>query len=232
MRDFDASYLHREIGKPERYGLTWTSVEETVLKNLFTSRFDFERICKVMQRPAAGVLSKLVKLGCIIESGPDVYKHAPPREPKEVEGLLPGILTIGVGDTIGGFGLAGPSIMPLGRTAAVAIKASSIDHGALSGEMFKNVGSDGSSYQFIKNLTEENKMTTKNFEKIERVYIKGTLASSLTDAQIFEEIALIENQAKHLEGIANKPKKLLLALENLKDDIDNIMEYVDNRTNE
>lgn len=70
-------------------------------------------------------------------------------------------------------------------------------------------------------------MSTENIET--KVFIQGKDASEMTDAQIFSLIAKLEAEQDKLSQIKNKPKKLVLAVEKLGQDIQRLVEYVDAR---
>ena len=76
-------------------------------------------------------------------------------------------------------------------------------------------------------IIKEEIMSTKTIENI--TFIKGNKAETLTDNEIFSEIAKLEAQKATLNKIENKPKKLEAAIVNLQDDIQALVDYVDGR---
>lgn len=79
----------------------------------------------------------------------------------------------------------------------------------------------------VKQTEKEIIMSTENIET--KVFIQGKDASEMTDAQIFSLIAKLEAEQDKLSQIKNKPKKLVLAVEKLGQDIQRLVEYVDAR---
>lgn len=61
------------------------------------------------------------------------------------------------------------------------------------------------------------------------ILIQGVDAAHKTDDDIFKLIAKLEQEAASLNNISNKPKKLLAKIKEIKDDIDKLVEFVDNR---
>ena len=79
----------------------------------------------------------------------------------------------------------------------------------------------------VKPEIKEEIMSTKTIENI--TFIKGNKAETLTDNEIFSEIAKLEAQKAALNKIENKPKKLEAAIVKLQDDIQALVDYVDGR---
>ena len=79
----------------------------------------------------------------------------------------------------------------------------------------------------VKPEIKEEIMSTKTIENI--TFIKGNKAETLTDNEIFSEIAKLEAQKAALNYIENKPKKLEAAIVKLQDDIQALVDYVDGR---
>jgi hypothetical protein len=82
-------------------------------------------------------------------------------------------------------------------------------------------------YPELQQLPKEYVMPPKNIEKI--TLIAGENAANKTDGEIFEMIGKLETQIKRLETIEHKPKKLSARIEELKKDINDLVEYVDSR---
>jgi hypothetical protein len=74
---------------------------------------------------------------------------------------------------------------------------------------------------------EETTMSEKTIETL--VLIQGQNAAELNDKQIFALIGKLENEAKRMGEITNKPKKLVAAIEQIQADIAKLVEYVDTR---
>ena len=70
-------------------------------------------------------------------------------------------------------------------------------------------------------------MSEKTIETL--VLIQGQNAAELNDKQIFALIGKLENEAKRMGEITNKPKKLVAAIEQIQADIAKLVEYVDTR---
>jgi hypothetical protein len=74
---------------------------------------------------------------------------------------------------------------------------------------------------------EETTMSEKTIET--RVLIQGQNAAEMSDKQIFSLIAKLEKEIKAMSEIERKPKKLVAAIDQIKADIDKLVEYVDSR---
>lgn len=81
--------------------------------------------------------------------------------------------------------------------------------------------------QPINQPTEEITMTTPNIEV--KTFIAGADAAAMTDGQIFQKIAQLENEIAKLSAIKTKPKKLVSTIEKLQEDINLLVQYVDDR---
>lgn len=76
----------------------------------------------------------------------------------------------------------------------------------------------------------EKQMALNNTKLIEtRTFINGVDASTLSDDQIFQVIAKVENDIKELENIENKPTKLIKKIEKAHKGIEKVLRYVDAR---
>lgn len=84
-------------------------------------------------------------------------------------------------------------------------------------------------YQPITQPTEEITMTTPTPVIEVKTFIAGTDAANMTDMQIFQRIAKMEDDAARLEEIRVKPKKLIAHICTMREDILKLAEYVDNR---
>jgi hypothetical protein len=88
------------------------------------------------------------------------------------------------------------------------------------------------SYTVIGSTTAPNPTQTEeiNMPNIEtKTLIRGRDAAHMDDTQIFALIGKLEDEVKVLLAIANKPKKLLAAVESLRSDIKQLVVYVDGR---
>ena len=62
-----------------------------------------------------------------------------------------------------------------------------------------------------------------------KTFIQGEDASNMTDAQIFNRIAKLEDEIDKLSKIKNQPKKLQALIQTKQDDINKLIEFVDAR---
>lgn len=62
-----------------------------------------------------------------------------------------------------------------------------------------------------------------------RVMIHGKFADTMTDTEIFQLIARLEQNVETLDKIKNKPKKLKNKIKEIEDSIQKLSEYVDGR---
>lgn len=69
--------------------------------------------------------------------------------------------------------------------------------------------------------------TTPNIET--KTFINGADASGMSDAAIFSKIATLEAEHNRLDGIQNKPNKLVAVMVAIKEDIAKLVAYVDGR---
>ena len=65
MKIFDTSYEHRDTVRRARHGMPWTEGELQKLRGLFHSGLTLEGMCIALERPAAGVISKLASMDLI-----------------------------------------------------------------------------------------------------------------------------------------------------------------------
>lgn len=68
---FDTAFARNDTERRARHGMPWTESEYESLRNLFLAGTNLEGICKIMQRPADGVLAKLRTRGFISYSAAD-----------------------------------------------------------------------------------------------------------------------------------------------------------------
>ena len=158
---FDTSFQKRDSIRRANHGKPWMRSEFAHLKELFKQGKSLESMCDELQRPAAGVLPKLVSMGLLrYLSGTNTYCHT-------------------------------------GK--------STTDQ-------------------------EEPEMTAETIKTIEtKTFIRGKDASQMSDKQIFQEIAKIENEISGLMSIKAKSKKLEDYISSLVDDVVSLAKYVDNR---
>ena len=64
---------------------------------------------------------------------------------------------------------------------------------------------------------------------LKQILIFGKEASTVTDEEIFDHIARLENEVKKLDTIENKPKSLVAKIQSLKADINALVEFSDSR---
>lgn len=166
MKPFDVTHewcLGRDWPK---YGQRWDDEEKATLLRFAQQRYSLHRLCGFMQRPAAGVLAKLIDLHQIERvPGTDHYQWVP--SPSE------------------------------------------------------------RNHNTTQQPSKESAMTTPNIET--KTFINGSDASSMNDAQIFSKIATLEAEHNRLDGIQNKPKKLVAVMAAIKEDIAKLVAYVDSR---
>lgn len=165
---FDTSFAGADKERRARHGMPWTSHDYDRLKDLFQKGSNLKTICEAMQRPAEGVLAKLISRGHIV---PDVdhynrYNYAP---------------------------------------------ASKVAFG------------DCHESTPVKEVT-----MTKNLIE-SKVFVNGTDATDMSDAEIFRLIAKTEDEIGKLKAIKTPSKKLSDAISKLESDVIKLAEYVDSR---
>ena len=79
----------KEAESPNRYGLPWSTAEREKLLEMYDARKTLKQICEALERPAAGVIAKLVEFKCIYldrQAGTyDVYFRNPARPDIETQ---------------------------------------------------------------------------------------------------------------------------------------------------
>lgn len=165
---FDTSFVGVDKERRARHGMPWTSYEYDRLKDLFQKGSSLKTMCEAMQRPAEGVLAKLISCGHIV---PDTdhynrYNYAP--------------------------------------ASKVAFD-------------------DCHESTPVKEVT-----MTKNLIE-SKVFVNGTDATDMSDAEIFRLIAKTEDEISKLKAIKTPSKKLSDAISKLEADVIKLAEYVDSR---
>lgn len=75
MKAFDSGYAGKDREIRARHGKIWTPYEEDKLRELFRAGSNLVSMCAQMQRPAAGVLARLVKLKLLNRGIVDPWKY-------------------------------------------------------------------------------------------------------------------------------------------------------------
>lgn len=189
--------------KWDRYGMRWDATEMRLLATRFTRGQTLKEICESMQRPPAGVLSKLVSLRLLTPVGePNAYGHysyrvgpgfnsTPTCDSPSTEDPVKGTTTEDI---------------TMDKICATQTYAGSAACGIV-GSAFNN-----------------------NVPLIEvKTMIMGSDASNMADAAIFDLIARREREIAELQKIVNKPTKLVKAIEELQAGIEKLVAYVDAR---
>lgn len=76
---YDISYLEKDYkrqsqqGPRVRHGQRWTQSDLNTLAAFYKSGHPLEQLCNLLERPAAGILPKLVSLGMLEKIGDDYY---------------------------------------------------------------------------------------------------------------------------------------------------------------
>lgn len=79
---YETSFRKIDSEIREHHGRVWSVPESKGLEDLFKCGMPLEGICRTLQRPSAGVLSKLVKAGYLkYDTAKDAYLRLEPPEP-------------------------------------------------------------------------------------------------------------------------------------------------------
>lgn len=165
---FDTSFAGVDKERRARHGMPWTSHDYDRLRDLFQKGSSLKTMCEAMQRPAEGVLAKLISCGHLVSDtwGYHHYNYAPAN---------------------------------------------------------KVVFDDCHEPAPMKEVT-----MTKNLIE-SKVFVNGTDATNMSDAEIFRLIAKTEDEIGNLKAIKTPSKKLSDAISKLEADVIKLAEYVDSR---
>ena len=73
MKIFDSSFECGDNVERARHGKPWLEAEEQTLERLFRAGFQLKQLCEELQRPAAGTLTRLCKLGLLRKEATGQY---------------------------------------------------------------------------------------------------------------------------------------------------------------
>lgn len=150
--------------RPARYGLPWAPKEFENLRKLFEAGHPLRTICGVMQRPPAGIVTKLHHLKLV-------------------------------------------------------------DYDTISGKYYYSLKKET-----IMANEDNNCAKVSNTPNIEvKTFIGGEDAARMSDEQIFNKIASLEDQITKASRIMTRPKKLDKLVESIQADINKLVEFVDAR---
>lgn len=217
MKIFDTSFRDTDKVIRRNHGRPWEDVNLQRLRHLFNGGASLRELCEILARSPAGVLPKLVNLGLIRQHGiGGAYVYVEPgmvntrSEPYPVDN---------------------PPDEQIGRTPGPWTSAVPPCQMFYTPAEERDDVVDAVRYAF-QALTQPKEpiMAAANFEIKTKTLIQGVDASQMTDTQIFTKIHELETQIAALNQIEAKPQKLLAAVAELRADIKNLVDYVDNRS--
>lgn len=190
-----------------RYGFIWNTNEVARLKGLFWSGRNLEYICRSLERPPNGVISKLTEHHCLAFDGVKlsylVRKKTPTNSNTSDAGLT-------------------PDPDPVNRDAEpIASPAEIAEHIDEAVSHLTRVSN--SLKEILMNKTEIIKIETKTF-------VNGVDIATLDDASVYALIATQEAQIKELDKIETKPKKLTAEIEKRKAGVQALVDYLDSKS--
>ena len=189
--------------KDSQYGKTWEASEYLRLIGFFQRNHSLETICRFMERPAEGVVAKLVSLKLLLYSAANcayyrsVYVY-----------ILPKLF-----DDTGKY------------DCDSQIPNSAVFRGVTSQDEAYNQAQQNLYAQLFN--SKENEML--DIKVTNKIFINERSAETYSDEEIFELIRKLEDQVKSFEAIQNKPNKLTAQIETTKKQINDLVKYVDNR---
>lgn len=201
--EFDVSFAKlpgaNDRERWSRYGRIWGAQEVAQLKGLFWSGRNLEYICRAMERPPNGVLSKLAEHHCLTFDPTAlkylVRKKTPTNSNTSDAGIAP---------------------EPEPTTSPAEI-AEHIDKAVSHLTRVSN-----SLKEILMNKTEIIKIETKTF-------VNGVDIATMDDADVYALIATQEAQIKELDKIETKPKKLTAEIEKRKAGVQALVDYLDSK---
>lgn len=167
---FDTSFADTDTVRRERHGLHWDQTDYAQLKILFQQGSDLKTMCEALQRPADGVIAKLVSRGYIVFDAFDCCYY---------------------------YYVSGGK--------------------AVSDDYHESKFTPMKEPVMSKNLIES------------KVFVNGTDATNMSDAEIFRLIAKTEGEIAKLKDIKTPSTKLQAAIDAMEADVVKLAEYVDNR---
>lgn len=75
MKAFDSAFERGDNVARARHGKPWLVAEEQNLERMFRAGFQLKQLCEELQRPAAGTLTRLCKLGLLLKEDTDQYYY-------------------------------------------------------------------------------------------------------------------------------------------------------------
>ena len=75
MKIFDSSYERDDSVERARHGKPWLEAEEQTLERLLRAGLQLKDLCEELQRPAAGTLIRLCKLGLLRKEDTGQYRY-------------------------------------------------------------------------------------------------------------------------------------------------------------
>ena len=199
--EFDVSFAKlpgaNDRERWSRYGRIWGAQEVAQLKGLFWSGRNLEYICRAMERPPNGVLSKLAEHHCLTFDPTAlkylVRKKTPTNSNTSDAGIAP---------------------EPEPTTSPAEI-AEHIDKAVSHLTRVSN-----SLKEILMNKTEIIKIETKTF-------LNGTDVNTMSPAHLFAHIQNVENEIRRLSTLVNQPKQVRDYVASLEKGLDSLMKAVD-----
>lgn len=210
---FDSSFLTHDATTRRRHGEKWTADERDQLGALFNRGASLATMCVVLQRPAAGVLSKLVQFkylkhqiydGTYYYAGDVFFASASQHD---------GFITTD----------AGPCVIDIKTDAPDGL----LDHQVDMYRYFMASAPTITDSSTAKELTMST--TAKTIET--KTFIRGVEASKLTNDQIIQIIAEQEAQLQFLKGLdaSTTSAAIQKAIGDIESDIGLMVKLIDER---
>lgn len=183
-------------------GRPWDLEQDLKIADMFTHGSSLPTICVTMGRSASSICSRLARLGYLKYNSPEGYKR------KEDDSLY--TTNAGMTDLTDAI-VSGKYTL---ETTSESVSLSYSGHAT-----FKPTEKELTMNNFVDNTKAVSTVT----------YVYGQPVDSMSDDQIFNLIAKIEQEIESLSKIKAQSKKLEKKVASLKDDINKLVELVDNR---
>lgn len=226
---FNDTFLNHDRTQRRRHGQIWNADEKAQLESLFRKGTSLAKMCVVMQRPASGILSKLVQLKCLKADVDGGHRYVFDVEaPKVIDGM----------PKLRGFDPSnGPDFTSIERRIMGDIKIGAMDlrghqvdayrylldgehmHADFTNKFFTTAG-----------ITMPTLDTTANVIET-KTFIRGVEASRLSQDQIIQVIAEQEAQLQFLNELdaAKYSKGIRASIERVMGEIEELVEALDKR---
>jgi len=199
---YDDSFRRRDTGfKWERHGKLWAQTEKENLDYYFRQGRTLEELCRLLQRPAEGVVAQLLKR-CLVKRSMPGWKYDY-------------VYAVDVPETA--LEVAQSQLQPQNDKSVSKISFCRETEFGWTPTPFHTT--------FIDDTGEDT--MSKNIET--KTFIRDADASSMSDNDIFRLIAKLEGEAEVLGKIKAKSAKVSKAIADLNEDVQKLVEYLDSR---